>query len=421
MNLNRILINESEKKRILGLHSEKKSLDVISEGFNPADQVYTLDYQQSVQATIDFGTVFPKTIAKGTKIYRTGSYDKLYFGNTGFVMYCDRDLFVYKDSIDDLRIGAGDVRNNSLRKILGDIYCNGKKIKGWDELMKDNPKKDSPTNPIKNPINEPKSGTRNEMPICVRNAGEFTFDEEGGYGYIWVKNAGGKGKDYLWFNNHKMGVLNNAVSSDSLEADYKYYCKCVEGKCKPKTYPKDAKDIPDECDDKRKCSLQIPGGKVDVNCKSKSPYNAFTDAGLNWKEESRKWIEAKCNGTTPCILGNAQTNINLRNAFCDGTWGSKKEQDVQNPSLNPACSSKCAAVPLQAGQVGPQVQGYFYGKDGCYEATGTGGFGSKAECEACKCGSQSTIGDGGQKPGDGGNKLPDFIPPTIVKEKNPFD
>ena len=316
MNLNRILINESEKRRILGLHSEKKSLDVISEGFNPADQVYTLDYQQSVQATIDFGTVFPKTIAKGTKIYRTGSYDKLYLGNTGFVMYCDRDLFIYKDSIDDLRIGAGDVRNNSLRKILGDIYCNGKKIKGWDELMKDNLKKDSPTNPIKNPINEPKK---------------------------------------------------------------------------------------------------------ELNCKNKNPYNALTDAGLNWKQERQKWIDANCNGTTPCILGNAQTNINLRNAFCDGTWGSKKEQDVQNPSLNPACSSKCAAVPLQAGQVGPQVQGYFYGKDGCYEATGTGGFGSKAECEACKCGSQSTIGDGGQKPGDGGQKLPDFIPPTIVKPSKPLD
>ena len=58
----------------------------------------------------------------------------------------------------------------------------------------------------------------------------------------------------------------------------------------------------------------------EVNCKNKNPYNAFTDAGLNWKEESRKWIEAKCNGTTPCILGNAQTNINLRNAFCDKTW-----------------------------------------------------------------------------------------------------
>ena len=263
--------------------------------------------------------------------------------------------------------------------------------------------------------------TRNDMPICVRNAGELLSDGAGDgslpYMYINVPNAGGKGVDYRWYGDHTMSFFR---PGDPAATIYKYYCKCVEGKCKPKTYPKDAKDIPDECDDKRKCSLQTPEGKVDVNCKNKSPYNAFTDAGLNWKEESRKWIDANCNGTTPCILGNAQTNINLRNAFCDGTWGSKKEQDVQNPSLNPACSSKCAAVPLQAGQVGPQVQGYFYGKDGCYEATGTGGFGSKAECEACKCGSQSTIGDGGQKPIDGGNKLPDFIPPTIIKPKT-FD
>jgi hypothetical protein len=265
--------------------------------------------------------------------------------------------------------------------------------------------------------------SKNEMPICVRNAGTFTYDGE--YNYITVKNAGGKGKDYLWYSDHTMGVL--PEGADTYEAYYKYYCKCVEGKCKPKTYSSQAETIPDECDDKRKCSLQTPGGqvetpggKVDVNCKNKSPYNAFTDAGLNWKEESRKWIEAKCNGTTPCILGNAQTNINLRNAFCDGTWGSKKE----NPSLNPACKTKCAAVPLPAGQVGPQVQGWFYGTAGCYEATGTGGFGSKAECEDCKCGSQGTIGDGGQKPGDGGqkpgdggNKLPDFIPPTIIQPK----
>jgi hypothetical protein len=280
--------------------------------------------------------------------------------------------------------------------------------------------------------------TKNDMPICVRNAGEFfPYQSYSGedWGRIQVKNAGGKGKDYIWFSDHTMGVLNTADpdSSNTHKANYKYYCKCVEGKCKAKTYPLDAKDIPDECDDKKNCSLQTPGGqvgetpggkvgetpggKVDVNCKSKSPYNAFTDAGLNWKEESRKWIEAKCNGTTPCILGNAQTNINLRNAFCDGTWGSKKEQE--NPSLNPACKTKCAAVPLPAGQVGPQVQGWFYGTAGCYEATGTGGFGSKAECEACKCGGQNPI-DGGQNPIDGGNKLPDFIPPTIIIPK-PLD
>ena len=63
-------------------------------------------------------------------------------------MYCNRDLFVYKDGIDDLRIGTGDVRNNSLRKILADIYCTDakltkdKKLKNWDELAKDGNKKE---------------------------------------------------------------------------------------------------------------------------------------------------------------------------------------------------------------------------------------------------------------------------------------
>jgi hypothetical protein len=274
--------------------------------------------------------------------------------------------------------------------------------------------------------------TRNDMPICVRNAGVFSIYDGNEFekpsGLITVKNGGGKGMDYYWYSNHTLTAADSKLNYYS-----KYYCKCVEGKCKPKTYHIKAKDIPDECDDKRKCSLQTPGGqvetpggKVDVNCKNKSPYNAFTDAGLNWKEESRKWFEAKCNGTTPCILGNAQTNINLRNAFCDGTWGSKKEQDVQNPSLNPACSSKCAEQPkvVPPGTIVTQQIGYFYdsiqGK--CVGVTGQNGpFGSIAECEACKCGSQGTIGDGSQKPNDGGNKLPDFIPPTIVKPIKPLD
>jgi hypothetical protein len=58
------------------------------------------------------------------------------------------------------------------------------------------------------------------------------------------------------------------------------------------------------------------------------------------------------------------------------------------------CKTKCNAKPLQPGQLGPQVQGWFFSRDRvCYEATGTGGFTSKEECEACKC---SDITGGGQ-------------------------
>jgi hypothetical protein len=317
MNLNRILINESEKKRILEMHSGKKSLGLITEGFNPADQVFTLDVQQSVQATRDFGTVFPKTVAKGTRIYRTKAYDKLYLSDTGFVMYCDRDLFVYKDGIDDLRIGAGDVRNNSLRKILGDIYCNGKKLKNWDELKKGSNEKDSPTNPIKKPINEPKK---------------------------------------------------------------------------------------------------------DINCRNKSPYNAFTDAGLNWKKERQKWIDAKCNGTTPCILGDAQTNINLRNAFCDGTWGSKKGQD--DGKQTEGCKEKCSIQPKEvpAGSIVTQQIGYFYNstKGMCVGVTGQNGpFTSMEDCEKCKCGSSQQDGNKGN---DSWSKYPCVIrrinDNTLTKSKD---
>jgi len=127
----------------------------------------------------------------------------------------------------------------------------------------------------------------------------------------------------------------------------------------------------------------------DPKCKTKNPYNAFTDAGLNWRVERQKWIDAKCNGTTPCILGNAQTNINLRNALCDGNWPLKKDGQQSTD-----CSTKCSARPLKAGQVGPQVQMWFNSDDNvCFEGTGTGGFSSKQECESCNCKSLGNTGN----------------------------
>ena len=316
----KIKMTEEEKLNILGLHNENHTINkkVLFEQFNPENGTYVVQHDQQLKASIDFNTVFPKVIKAGTVVYHNykGNDKKIVLGNTGVVTYCDGDTvfpnsFIYNDTITDLK-------NDKFMSVLKSVFCNGKRLKTWDELTKGN-------NPDKKDSN------------------------------------------------------------------------------------------PD---------------KKDSNCKSKNPYNAFTDAGLNWSEERKKWIEAKCNGTTPCILGNAQTNINLRNALCDGTWPIKTPEQIQ------ACKTKCAAIPCQPGQICPQVQGWFFSKDrGCYEATGTGGFASKAECEACKCGSQNNPnqggtlpGEGGQKPGDGGTlpgeggqKLPDFIPPTIDKPSKPLD
>lgn len=73
-----------------------------------------------------------------------------------------------------------------------------------------------------------------------------------------------------------------------------------------------------------------------------------------------------------------------------------QEKDVQNPSLNSDCSSKCIEQPKVVPPGSPVTQqiGYFYdstqGK--CVGVTGQNGpFGSIEECEACKCGSQSLL------------------------------
>lgn len=291
-------------------------------------------------------------------------------------------------------------------------------------------------------INE---ATAADFPACVRNAGKITdqiqFSSDvatkvlgnSTYSAVIVVDPSTK-YTYHWLAKPKVVVGVPTDPNDTTRSTYvkSYHCGCKNGKLRPISRPYDGKDVQDET----KCD-QNPingneGGNRGANCKNKTPYDALTGGGLNWKEERQKWIDANCNGTTPCKLGDAATNINLRNAYCDGTWPIKKDVD-QTPEQIYACRAKCEAVPLQPGQVGPQVQGWFFSRDGvCYEATGTGGFSSKAECEACKCvkpSKEGTIpGDGGNKPGeegtipgDGGQKLPDFIPPTIAKPSKPLD
>ena len=261
----KIRITEEEKLNIVSLHNENYFVNkkVISEQFNPDNGTYVVQNDQGLKAVGDQNVVYPKTIKRGTVIFHDYSKQgsKIVLGSTGVVTYCNKNVFIYNDAIDNLK-------NDPFLNVIKTVFCNGNTLKTWKELT--------------------------------------------------------KGKT------------------------------------------EERKDT-----DKSKGS----------DCKNKNPYNALTDGGLNWKQERQKWIDAKCNGTTPCILGNAQTNINLRNAFCEGKWPMKTDgqQTID-------CQTKCSARPLKAGQVGPQVQMWFNSDDNvCFEGTGSGGFNSKQECEACNC------------------------------------
>lgn len=177
-----------------------------------------------------------------------------------------------------------------------------------------------------------------DFPFCVRNAGtEGALDESPNSKFIRVPNGGGKGKDYLWYIDRTFMVYDTALQkfvkfSDSTQKR-KYHCKCVNGKCTAQSYAFAEKDRPDECDEKKACNTQketTPGGQQGGDC-SKGPMDLAVSMGLNWKETKQKWIDAKCNGTTPCILGDATTNINLRNALCKGTWN-PKDSGTQTPT-----------------------------------------------------------------------------------------
>jgi hypothetical protein len=64
----------------------------------------------------------------------------------------------------------------------------------------------------------------------------------------------------------------------------------------------------------------------DVNAciaETNQPAALVTKFGLNWAETKKKWIDGKCNGTTPCDANDrtGKTNMNLGKALCEGTFG----------------------------------------------------------------------------------------------------
>jgi hypothetical protein len=284
--------------------------------------------------------------------------------------------------------------------------------------------------------------TAADFPECVRYAGKITMVPQEviialGYPlsaqlYAVVVVDPSTKYTYHWLAKPKVIVAVPTDSKDTRKPYIKsYHCGCKNGTLKPITRTYDGKSMEDEkksncVSDKIKVPeneiCKLPGDKVWVYSKKGDTWYASKDGGKTWIK------------LDPIKFKSAIDLLNSK-AVCGGT--------VPGGEQNEACKTKCAAVPLQPGQVGPQVQGWFYSRDGvCYEATGTGGFASKDECEACKCGSQTPIGDGGQKPGDGGQKpgdggqkpgdggqkpsdggqkLPDFIPPTINKPSKPLD
>lgn len=112
-----------------GSSNQQKSNTQISGGFNKTNGTYTLGSNQSLKASVDFTTKFPKTIPAGTVIYHNYQKNdtKILLGNTGVVTYCNRKTFIYNDGIDDLK-------NDGLMNVIKYYFCNGDKLKTWKEL-----------------------------------------------------------------------------------------------------------------------------------------------------------------------------------------------------------------------------------------------------------------------------------------------
>ena len=189
----------------------------------------------------------------------------------------------------------------------------------------------------KNPTTRLLKEGLNDFPICVRNANggkvnnvplpqkalNFLSEKIGYKGPTMVEavvvNDPSTNYTYYWLHTPSKMVV-KVPNGDGNVIVQSYSCNCK--KVISRTYDgKNKEDIP--CSGNNQQGNQQGGGK-DTNCRNKSPYNAITDMGMNFKDVQAKWIAANCNGTTPCSMEEARTkgitNINLRNAICDGTW-----------------------------------------------------------------------------------------------------
>jgi hypothetical protein len=132
MNIKRILISEQEKKSILGLYNDDKTL--VNEQFNSTNGTYTVQKNQTLYDVVNSGK--NEIILKGTKAWHNfdGSDSKIYLLNKN-------KEWVYYDcsSNDDENIfytekTSGTVKNDPLSKVIRTTFCNGKKIKTWEEI-----------------------------------------------------------------------------------------------------------------------------------------------------------------------------------------------------------------------------------------------------------------------------------------------
>jgi membrane peptidoglycan carboxypeptidase len=129
MNIQRILISEQEKKSILGLYGVDK--DLVNEQFNPTDGTYIIQKNQTLLNVTNNGKNI--VIPEGTKVWHNfnGSDAKINLGNTGVYYDCS---FVGYENIFTYEKTSGNVKNDSLSKVIRSTFCNGKTAKTWEEI-----------------------------------------------------------------------------------------------------------------------------------------------------------------------------------------------------------------------------------------------------------------------------------------------
>lgn len=153
MKKNQLLISESEKERILSLHvlaKEKSRLNTLSEQFDKTKGTYKSQKDQVLngvqediknkRVTVLAGTLFWSKWGKdGDNMVRFNVSGVNYYYNCGFSG--DKDIFTDENK-------NGNWRNGPLSKEIRFNFCNGDKLKTWDQVTG-----------VKNIVKTPTTGT----------------------------------------------------------------------------------------------------------------------------------------------------------------------------------------------------------------------------------------------------------------------
>ena len=301
MNYKRILISEAEKKRILGMHNNRKK--------NPTTNNFLFEDDSTTAGCEACNATPPEA---GDVVQQV---QKWYFINGACEEKTGGDCFSSLQECENCNCGGGNTQDQTGGNTQEVTFSECLTTPGYREIT-----------------GQELLDNYGERFPCIQ-AAAAVIDPQSKFVTV-AEGTINKYGLYVYSSNPKVCVI---CKQGSEEFEIRPYgCSCVAGRYKTvrgNVIDDPTNFTPMEDNPKTKAECKPVGGDnitKDKNCKNLSPSEVAASFGLRWSDVSADWIANNCYGTTPCKRGSYGTNINIRNAMCDGTYDPKNPQE-KNP------------------------------------------------------------------------------------------